>query len=48
MLLAQTSTMQHDPAEARDAYDHVLKLDANNAEAMVGWAEADSMIAPTT
>jgi len=44
MLLAQTSTMQHDPIGARDAYDHVLKLDANNAEAMVGWAEADSML----
>jgi cytochrome c-type biogenesis protein CcmH len=44
MLLAQTSTMQHDPIAARDAYDHVLKLSANNAEAMVGWAEADSML----
>jgi len=42
MLLAQTQAMQHDPAAARDAYDHVLKLDANNAEAMVGWAENDS------
>jgi len=36
MLLAQTQAMQHDPAAARDAYDHVLKLDANDAEAMVG------------
>jgi cytochrome c-type biogenesis protein CcmH len=44
MLLAQTSVMQHDAVGARDAYDHVLKLDANNAEAMVGWAEADSML----
>ena len=44
MLLAQTSIMQHDAVGARDAYDHVLKLDANNAEAMVGWAEADSML----
>ncbi|OOG38192.1 hypothetical protein [Rhodanobacter sp. C05] len=43
MLLAQTSTMQRDPAAARDAYDHVLQLNANNAEAMVGWAETDSM-----
>jgi cytochrome c-type biogenesis protein CcmH len=43
MLLAQTSTMQRDPAAARDAYDHVLKLAPNNAEAMVGWAETDSM-----
>jgi cytochrome c-type biogenesis protein CcmH len=44
MLLAQTTMMQRDPVAARDAYDHVLKLDANNAEAMVGWAEADSML----
>ena len=43
MLLAQTQALQHDPDAARDAYDHVLKLDANNAEAMVGWAENDSM-----
>ena len=43
MLLAQTQALQHDPGAARDAYDHVLKLDANNAEAMVGWAENDSM-----
>ncbi|MGH8159809.1 MAG: tetratricopeptide repeat protein [Rhodanobacter sp.] len=44
MLLAQTSSMQRDPAAARDAYDHVLKLDANNVEAMVGWAENDSAL----
>lgn len=44
MLLAQSSAMLHQPADARDAYDHVLKLDANNAEAMVGWAESDSML----
>jgi len=43
-MLAQTSTMQQDPAAARDAYDHVLKLDANNADAMVGWAESDTML----
>lgn len=43
MLLAQTSAMQHDATAARDAYDHVLTLDANNAEAMVGWAENDSI-----
>jgi cytochrome c-type biogenesis protein CcmH len=44
MLLAQTSTAMHDPVAARDAYDHALKLDPENGEAMVGWAEADSMI----
>ncbi|MEO6798705.1 MAG: hypothetical protein ABI178_02020 [Rhodanobacter sp.] len=43
MLLAQTSVMLHQPTDARDAYEHVLQLDANNAEAMVGWAESDSM-----
>ncbi|MEO9078145.1 MAG: hypothetical protein ABI268_02435 [Rhodanobacter sp.] len=46
MLLAQTSTMMHQPSEARDAYDHALKLAPNNAEAMVGWAESDSMQRP--
>lgn len=44
MLLAQTSTMQRDPATARDAYDHVLKLNPDNTDAMVGWAETDSML----
>lgn len=43
-LLAQTSAMMRQPNDARDAWDHVLKLDANNAEAMVGWAESDSML----
>ena len=43
MLLAQTSTMLRQPAEARDAFDRALKLDPNNAEAMIGWAENDSM-----
>ena len=43
MLLAQTSSMLRQPAEARDAFDQVLKLAPNNAEAMVGWAENDSM-----
>lgn len=44
MLLAQTSSMLQQPGDARDAWSHVLKLDANNAEAMVGWAESDSML----
>lgn len=43
MLLAQTSSMLRQPAEARDAFDHALKLAPNNAEAMIGWAENDSM-----
>lgn len=44
MLLAQTSSMLRQPAEARDAFDQVLRLAPNNAEAMVGWAENDSMM----
>ncbi|TAL83914.1 MAG: hypothetical protein EPN74_12810 [Rhodanobacter sp.] len=43
LLLAQTRALQHKPADARDAYGHVLKLDPNNAGAMIGWAENDSM-----
>jgi cytochrome c-type biogenesis protein CcmH len=43
MLLAQTSSMLRQPADARDAFDQVLRLAPNNAEAMVGWAENDSM-----
>lgn len=46
MLLAQTSSMLREPNDARNAYEHVLKLDANNAEAMVGWAESDSTLRP--
>ncbi len=44
MLLAQTSTMLRNPTDARDAFDHALKLAPNNADAMVGWAEADSLL----
>lgn len=44
VLLAQTSTMMHNTADAHDAYDHILKLAPNNAEAMVGWAESDAML----
>lgn len=43
-LLAQTSAMMHNTADTRDAYEHILKLDPNNADAMVGWAEADAML----
>ncbi len=46
MMLAQTSTMLRNPNDARDAFDHALKLAPNNADAMVGWAEADSMLRP--
>jgi cytochrome c-type biogenesis protein CcmH len=43
LLLGQTYSAMHKGAEARDAYDKVLGLDANNTAAMVGWAEADSI-----
>lgn len=41
-VLAQATTALKQPAEARDAWDHALKIDPNNIPAMVGWAEADS------
>jgi len=44
MLLGQTYGAMQKQAEARDAYDKVLSLDANNTGAMVGWAEADSVL----
>lgn len=43
LLLARTYTEMRKPELARDAYDRVLKLDANATVAMVGWAEADSI-----
>ena len=43
LLLGQTYSAMHKGAQARDAYDKVLGLDANNTAAMVGWAEADSI-----
>jgi cytochrome c-type biogenesis protein CcmH len=46
LLLAQTYGAMHKPGEMRDAYDQVLRLDANNTAAMVGWAEADSIQRP--
>lgn len=44
LLLGQTYTMLKQPTEARDAYDGALKADPKNGAAMVGWAEADSLI----
>ncbi|SEN35972.1 Cytochrome c-type biogenesis protein CcmH/NrfG [Luteibacter sp. UNCMF331Sha3.1] len=43
MLLGQAYAMGKRPAEARDAYGHVLTLLPDNVAAMVGWAEADSL-----
>ncbi|HET6804524.1 MAG TPA: hypothetical protein VFH59_03665 [Frateuria sp.] len=44
LLLAQTESTLHHNVQARDAYDQSLRLDPKNGAAMVGWAEADSMI----
>lgn len=43
LLLAQTTSAIGRTAEARDAYDQLLRLAPDNPTAMVGWAEADSM-----
>lgn len=44
MLLAQTEAAMHRNAQARDAYDQALRIGPHNGTAMVGWAEADSMV----
>ncbi len=46
LLLAQSDTAMQQPAAARDAYEHALKLAPDNTEAMVGWAEADATQQP--
>ena len=43
LLLAQSELSLRQGEPARDAFDHVLRLDTNNAVAMVGFAEADAM-----
>jgi len=44
LLLGQTYAMLKQPADAREAYDGALKADPKNGPAMVGWAEADSLV----
>lgn len=44
LLLAQTQAALHQNAQARGAYDQALRIDPQNSAAMVGWAEADSMV----
>jgi cytochrome c-type biogenesis protein CcmH len=44
LLLGQTYTMVKQPAPARDAYEGALKADPKSVAAMVGWAEADSLV----
>lgn len=42
-LLTEATTALKQPADARDAWDRVLKITPNDVAAMVGWAETDSM-----
>src|SRR4051812_27179122 len=44
VLLGQTLAMLKQPAEARDAFEGALKADPKTGAAMVGWAEADSLV----
>jgi cytochrome c-type biogenesis protein CcmH len=44
MLLGQTYSVMHRAADQRDAYEHALHVDPDNGVAMVGWAEADSLL----
>jgi cytochrome c-type biogenesis protein CcmH len=46
VLLGKTYAMLKQPADSRSAYDHALKADPKNVAAMVGWAEADSLVRP--
>lgn len=46
MLLGQAMLEMQQPDQARDAFDHVLKLTPNDTSAMVGWAQADSTARP--
>ena len=43
-LLADATAALKQPEQARDAWDHVLKIEPDNVAAMVGWAETDSMV----
>lgn len=45
-VLAQATMAMKQPQEARDAWDHVLKLAPDAAAAMQGWAEADMAARP--
>jgi len=45
-VLAQATMALKQPAEARDAWDHVLELAPDTVAAMQGWAEADMAARP--
>jgi cytochrome c-type biogenesis protein CcmH len=44
MLLGQTYSVMHRAADARHAYEQAMRIDPDNSVAMVGWAEADSLL----
>ena len=44
MLLGQTYSVMHRAADARQAYEQAMHIDTSNSVAMVGWAEADSLL----
>ncbi len=44
MLLGQTYSVMHRAADAKQAYEQAMRIDADNSVAMVGWAEADSLL----
>lgn len=46
LLLAQADMEMRQPDQARDAFEHVLKIRPNDTTAMAGWAEADSTARP--
>lgn len=46
VLLGKTYAMLKQPADARGAYEQALKAEPKNVAAMVGWAEADSLLRP--
>ncbi len=46
LLLGRSRTLMKQPAKARDAYAHALKLAPDSADIMVAWVQADSLARP--
>lgn len=46
LLLGRFYSTTKQPADARDAYAHAIKLQPNDADIMVAWVEADSLARP--
>lgn len=45
-LLGQSYSLMGKPADAREAFGHALKLEPDDPNVMVAWAEADSLARP--